>query len=108
MLPLVSADEMTVDDLLESGHFPGRFFILLDQMSEERWKTLGNRLHVDSQTLEGIKIDCVAQHQNPAQKAMELIYASQPTMTINTFKEKLKNIRREDITKGKLNDLPSK
>ena len=107
-LPPVFADEVTVDDLLESGRFPGRFFILLDQMPEERWKTLGTRLDVDSQTLEGIKIDCVAPHENPAQEAMELIYTSQPTMTINTFKEKLKKIRREDITKRILKDLPSK
>ena len=108
MLPLVFADEKIIDDLLESGNFPARFFILLDQMPEERWKTLGNRLHIDNQTLEGIKIDCVTQYQNPAEEAMELIYTSQPTMTIDTLKEKLKKIGREDITKRTLNGLPSK
>ena len=107
-LPLVFADHLTVYDLSESGDFPGKFFVLLDQVPEEHWKSLGDRLDVDPKILEGIKTDCATQHQNPAQEVIELIYTSHPTMTIHMFKEKLKEIKREDIVIKQLDGLRSK
>lgn len=92
-------DEMNVGDVLESGSFPGRFFVLLDQKPEGKWNQLGTNLGVNPEILEEIKIDCATRHHNPAQEVMDLIYTSRPSMTINNFKAKLREIKRDDIIK---------
>ena len=66
---------------------------------------MGVKLGVESSTLEGIKVDCATRHQNPAQDVIELICASDPTMTIGQFKKHLENIKREDV-KRTLNNHP--
>ena len=101
----VFAVSMEVGEFLDSGKVPGRFFTLLDQKPEETWKSLGTKLGIDNATLEGIKIDCATQHQNPAKHVIEMIYTSNPTLTIDQFKKHLENITRNDVKK-KLDNLP--
>ena len=98
----VFIDHMKVDEVLESGNVPGRFFTLLDQKLEEDWNEFGTKLAIDRSTLEEIKIDC-ATHQNPAADVIEMIYTSEPTMTGGQFKKHLENIKRKDVKK-KLDD----
>ena len=87
---LVLAGTQKVDEVLESGIVPGRFYTLLDQKPEETWNKLGCKLGVDRPTLKKIKIDCKVRHQNPSQHVIEIICASNPSMTIGEFKKKLK------------------
>ena len=102
----VLAGTQKVDEVLESGIVPGRFFTLLDQKPEETWNKLGRKLGVDPPTLKKIKIDCAVQHQNPSQHIIEIICSSNPNMTMGQFKKKLENINRKDV-KAKLDDLPA-
>jgi len=100
-------DQMNVDEALDSGKIPGRFFTLLDQKPEETWNKLGSKLRVDQETLEGIKVDCLTRNQNPAQDVIQMICCKSPLMTIGQFKKHLENIKREDVAK-KLKDLSDK
>ena len=54
--------------------------------------------------LNSIKIDCANQCQNPAEEVIEVIYRSNPTMTMGQFKKHLTDIKRKDV-KNKLDDL---
>lgn len=94
---LVLASNQKVDDVLESGIVPGRFYTLLDQKPEETWIKLGSKLGADPSALKRLRIDCVVQHQNPAQHVIEIICASNPSMTIGEFKKKMENIKRKDV-----------
>lgn len=102
---LVLAGNQKVDEVLELGIVPGRFFTMLDQKPDETWNKLGRKLGVDSPTLKSIKIDCAVQHQNPSQHVIDIICASNPSMTTGEFKKKLENIKRMDV-KDKLDGLP--
>lgn len=96
-------DDANIGEAIEARQVPGRFFILLDQKPEEDWNKLGSKLEIDSSQLEGIKSDCIIRHQNPAEDVIEMICASNPTMTIGQFKMHLQNIERNDV-KNKINE----
>ena len=95
--------DANIGEAIEARQVPGRFFILLDQKPEEDWNKLGSKLEIDSSQLEGIKSDCTTRHQNPAEDVVEMICASNPTMTIGQFKMHLQNIERNDV-KNKINE----
>lgn len=100
---------MTIETFLEETDpsIPGKVFITLDPLTDEKWQELGIKLGVDRNDLKGIMIDCANQHQNPAGDVMEVIYTRNPTMTIGQFKKKLINLRRTDV-KNKLDHLEGK
>ena len=100
-------DDANIGEAIEAQQVPGRFFILLDQKPEEDWNKLGSKLEIDSSQLEGIKSDCTTRHQNPAEDVIEMICASNPTMTIGQFKMHLQNIERNDV-KNKINEHEGK
>lgn len=100
------SDHTTIETFLEATDpsIPGRVFITLDLLTDEKWQELGLKLEVDRDDLNGIMIDCANQHQNPAGDVIDMICASNPTMTIGQFKEKLVKIKRTDV-KNKLDKL---
>lgn len=100
-------DDANIGEAIEAGQVPGRFFILLDQRPEGDWNKLGSKLEIDPSQLEGIKSDCATRHQNPAEDVIEMICASNPTMTIGQFKMHLQNIERNDV-KNKITEHEGK
>lgn len=100
-------DDANIGEAIEAGQVPGRFFILLDQRPEEDWNKLGSKLEIDPSQLEGIKSDCATRHQNPAEDVIEMICASNPTMTTGQFKMHLQNIERNDV-KNKITEHEGK
>ncbi len=100
---------MKVEAFLESAdlNIPGKVLNMLNQLPEETWLNLGVQLGVDREKLKRIKIDGANQQQNPAGHVINLIYSSDPTMTIGQFKKHLKNIERAEVAK-KLDELQGK
>ena len=99
---LLSLDHKKIDEMLQKGMIPGRFFILLDHKQDEHWKMLGRRLGIDDKDLTGIMTDCAAQHKNPAQEVIHYLCAKHPNMPISDFKTYLgcdTGIKRKDIIK---------
>ena len=94
-------DDEKVADILESSDLDsaGRILIMLDLLPDETWKSLGNKLGVNHETLKHIKTDCANQQENPAGHVINIIYRRQPTMPIKKFEEKLKDIGRSDVAK---------
>ena len=102
-------DHKKIDEALQKGMIPGKFFILLDHKQDEHWKNLGLRLGIDHKNLTGIMTDCAAQHKNPAQDVIHYLCAKDPNMLISEFKKYFDcsdtGIFREDIIK-KLDSHP--
>ena len=99
-------DQITIETFLEATDpsIPGRVFITLDRLTDEKWQNLGMKLGVDRGDLKAITTSCANQHQNPAGEVIEVICTRHPTMTIGQFKKKLINIKRTDV-RNKLDHL---